>query len=218
MIVTSITGGGWLDAPAADSFERCLAAGAPNNVTSAGRTWDEQLDLYTKYGSPRAVPPDESRHVKGDAIDAGASLATWFLAHPEFGWRQTVKAEPWHFQHFPHLDTQGDDMGFTASQLQQIAANGVAQALTGPQSRQLIREIVWEETLVLRGPDVSVKQDIANTGTIARDILEAVEKMSAPVIDYAKLAAELKKIMPASDTESVATTTAGKIIAWLKRP
>jgi hypothetical protein len=192
MIQTKLSGGThWLEPVAAASFERCLAAGAPNAIESAGRTWEAQQALLKRYGYPRAELPARSFHVKGQAIDAQAPLIAWFVAHPEHGWRRTVTAEPWHFQYFPHLDTQEDDMAFSADQLQQIAANGVAQALMGPQSQALIRKIVWDETMVLRGPDVSVKQDLANTGTMARDILAAVQSASAPVIDYDALAAKI---------------------------
>jgi len=95
----------WLDASAAASFKRCLATGAPFAVESAGRSWAYQAYLWSRYGRPRAVPPGESFHVKGQAIDADPALRNWFLAHPDFGWVRTTW-EDWHFQYFPERDTR----------------------------------------------------------------------------------------------------------------
>lgn len=173
MIQTKLSGGThWLEPTAAASFERCLAAGAPNAIESAGRTWEAQQALLKRYGYPRAELPARSFHVKGQAIDAQAPLIAWFLAHPEHGWRRTVTAEPWHFQYFPHLDTQEDDMPLTEQDVLAVA------------------HAVWT-TQIDRGAKVSTKQDMADTGTIARQILAAVQSASAPVIDYDALAAKI---------------------------
>lgn len=105
MAKVNIGRGFWLDELAAASFDRCLEAGAPFDMESAGRPWASQMALWVRYGSPRAVAPWKSLHVVGRAIDARPALRDWFLAHPEFGWIRTTW-ESWHFQYFPERDTR----------------------------------------------------------------------------------------------------------------
>ncbi|WAC58285.1 M15 family metallopeptidase [Gordonia sp. SL306] len=91
---------------AADSAHR---QGIPLSITSGRRTVGEQERLWRNgiatYGSPRAarrwvLPPRESTHVTGHAIDVGPrSGAAWLAAR---GWRwglcRTFVNEWWHFE------------------------------------------------------------------------------------------------------------------------
>lgn len=108
-------GRGWLDGPAAASQFRIDAElGHPQQITEAGRTWDEQNDHYQhyqRYGSPIALSPDTpSLHQRGRAKDTDERLADVRHRH---GWRLTVYrwvngiwtlVEPWHEEYFQELD------------------------------------------------------------------------------------------------------------------
>lgn len=114
----------WLAPGPAASWDRMLAAGCPaGEITDAGRTYAEQVELFTsRYttsyarsakrdrrlwqgrtywrlpGVASAATPGESNHETGTALDlAGATLA-WVRAHgAPFGWIcDLVPAEPWH--------------------------------------------------------------------------------------------------------------------------
>lgn len=70
----------------------------------------------------------------------------------------------------------GDDMPYTPQELQQIAANGVAQALTGPQSQALIQQIVWAKTTINRdGKPVPAIQELADAKSLALELQQRVE-------------------------------------------
>ncbi|GGC58184.1 M15 family metallopeptidase [Hoyosella rhizosphaerae] len=85
------------------------AQGVPMWVTSGFRTRAEQQRLWEQgvatYGSPEAsrpwvLPPDESTHVTGDALDIGpAEGAAWMKANGHrYGVCQTYANEWWHFE------------------------------------------------------------------------------------------------------------------------
>jgi hypothetical protein len=78
-------------------------------VNSGWRSADHQAELFreaiAKYGSAdRArkwvLPPDESRHVTGEAIDIGpAAAAAWLEKHgARYGLCRVYANEPWHFE------------------------------------------------------------------------------------------------------------------------
>lgn len=95
------------------SVERAIAAareaGVELRVTSGWRSRDHQQRLYeaavAKYGSAAAarrwvLPPGESAHVLGEAVDVGPpSGAAWLDEHGvRFGLCRRYDNEPWHFE------------------------------------------------------------------------------------------------------------------------
>jgi len=102
-----------LDAELARRFADAQAAAAADGVqltiTSGWRSAAEQQALVdeaiTRYGSAASahkwvLPPERSEHVKGLAIDVGATAgALWLGAHAsEFGLCRTYANEMWHFE------------------------------------------------------------------------------------------------------------------------
>jgi D-alanyl-D-alanine carboxypeptidase len=66
------------------------------------RLYDEAIE---KYGSPEAarqwvLPPDESAHVQGDAVDVGPPAAARWLEEngEQYGLCRVYDNEPWHFE------------------------------------------------------------------------------------------------------------------------
>lgn len=85
------------------------ADGVEVRVTSGWRSAAHQQELFDaavrKYGSPQkarrwVLPPSESEHVRGGAVDIGpASGARWLEEHGErFGLCRRYDNEPWHFE------------------------------------------------------------------------------------------------------------------------
>ncbi|WP_251838237.1 M15 family metallopeptidase [Oceanitalea stevensii] len=94
-------------------FLRAQAAAAedgyPLRVTSGARTAQEQQRLLDEaveeHGSPEAarrwvLPPEQSAHVQGTAIDVGpAESRSWLAQHGgEFGLCLVYENEPWHVE------------------------------------------------------------------------------------------------------------------------
>lgn len=85
------------------------AVGVPLSITSGHRTWDEQNYLWQNgiatYGSPDAarrwvLPPEESTHVSGRAVDVGPQAgAAWLEANGyRWGLCRMFENEWWHFE------------------------------------------------------------------------------------------------------------------------
>ncbi|WP_460776005.1 M15 family metallopeptidase domain-containing protein [Microbacterium sp. GXF7504] len=106
-------------APAASIARIDRALGRPADINSAWRDPIEQQRLRDDYlrdpnNNPIALPPDESVHCVGYAVDsddwyAPTAAAVW----RDHGWRQTVYrtvngrralVEPWHGEYNPYLD------------------------------------------------------------------------------------------------------------------
>ncbi|WP_152190354.1 M15 family metallopeptidase [Georgenia satyanarayanai] len=102
-----------LDPELAARFLRAQAAAAeagyPLRVTSGARTAAEQQRLLDEaveeHGSPEAarrwvLPPEQSAHVQGTAIDVGpAESRDWLADHgAEFGLCLVYENEPWHVE------------------------------------------------------------------------------------------------------------------------
>ncbi|PYG01937.1 D-alanyl-D-alanine carboxypeptidase [Georgenia satyanarayanai] len=102
-----------LDPELAARFRRAQAAAAeegyPLRVTSGARTAEEQQRLLDEaveeHGSPAAarrwvLPPEQSAHVQGKAIDVGpAESRDWLADHgAEFGLCLVYENEPWHVE------------------------------------------------------------------------------------------------------------------------
>jgi zinc D-Ala-D-Ala carboxypeptidase len=106
-------GPGQLQPGVARAFGKAQSAAAAEGVTvtvtSGWRSTDQQQRLFEeavqKYGSPEVarqwvLPPNESAHVQGGAIDVGPPKgAAWLDQHGvRFGLCRTYDNEPWHFE------------------------------------------------------------------------------------------------------------------------
>lgn len=104
---------GRLDASVERAFLKAQAAaeadGLELTITSGWRSRERQQVLYeeaiAKYGSPEiarqwVLPPDESAHVSGGAIDVGPeSGAAWLQTNGvRYGLCQRYANEAWHFE------------------------------------------------------------------------------------------------------------------------
>jgi D-alanyl-D-alanine carboxypeptidase len=98
-----------LAAAYSQAWSEATAEGVPLHITSGKRSWAEQNQLWqqglAKYGSVAAarrwvLPPNESTHVTGHAIDVGPQAgAEWLKAHgTEWGLCQAYANEWWHFE------------------------------------------------------------------------------------------------------------------------
>ena len=87
-------------------------AGVTLVVNSGYRTWSRQQRMYDdavrRYGSARAarlwvLPPAESTHVRGLALDIGGpASAAWLSARgARWGLCRTYAGEPWHLEYRP---------------------------------------------------------------------------------------------------------------------
>lgn len=85
------------------------AEGVPLSITSGHRTYEQQQWLWqdglATYGSPEearrwVLPPEESTHVSGHAIDVGPQLgAQWLETNGNrWGLCRTFDNEWWHFE------------------------------------------------------------------------------------------------------------------------
>lgn len=91
------------------AIEAARRDGVELRISSGRRSAAHQQRLYeeaiAKYGSPEAarrwvLPPDESAHVRGEAVDvAPASGAEWLHRNGvRFGLCRRYANEPWHFE------------------------------------------------------------------------------------------------------------------------
>jgi LAS superfamily LD-carboxypeptidase LdcB len=89
--------------------DAAAADGVTLTVTSGWRSAEHQERLYrdaiAKYGSPSAarrwvLPPGESAHVRGEAVDVGPpQAAAWLERHGvRWGLCRRYANEPWHFE------------------------------------------------------------------------------------------------------------------------
>ncbi len=89
--------------------QQAHSEGVPLSIVSGRRTRDEQEQLWEQgiatYGSPDAarqwvLPPDESTHVTGRAIDVGPQRGAQWLRDNGNRWGlcQTFTNEYWHFE------------------------------------------------------------------------------------------------------------------------
>jgi D-alanyl-D-alanine carboxypeptidase len=93
----------------ARAIDAARADGVDLVVTSGWRSAAHQQRLYedaiAKYGSPAAarrwvLPPEESAHVRGEAVDVGPPAgARWLETHGvRYGLCRRYANEPWHFE------------------------------------------------------------------------------------------------------------------------
>lgn len=135
LVLIAIRSGGRLEQKAAASWERaCNAAGRILRVTSAYRTPEHQLVLYTNWinrvpGYNFATPPAVSAHPKGIAVDTPEY--EWMEKNARaFGWIRTDPNERWHYEYRENLDTKkgSGDVGLTR---EEHAAVADTRALVG---------------------------------------------------------------------------------------
>lgn len=98
-----VGGGYMLRSDAAKSFlDAQRQAGISFGLNSAYRTFESQEALYAAYVRGEgnlAAEPGHSDHGWGLAIDADDATQKFLENHPEYGWKQTVEGEPWHFEY-----------------------------------------------------------------------------------------------------------------------
>lgn len=106
-------GGHKLYAPAADNFVKmrasARAAGINLTITDSYRSYPQQVDLARRKGlysqGGLAATPGKSNHGWGLAIDANVNSAAtlrWMRSNAHrFGFYETVKREPWHWEFRP---------------------------------------------------------------------------------------------------------------------
>lgn len=135
-IGTTNYGRHWLDAPAAASWNRMVRDGCPpEGITDAGRTLQEQVDVFLKYfttnyatsarfdqrywngqnywrrpGQPSAATPGsvQARHTFGRALDLNGPTKAWVRANgSRYGWiKDLVRGEDWHMEYLPARDVE----------------------------------------------------------------------------------------------------------------
>lgn len=133
-INSTIYGRHWLDRPAADSWNRMVRDGCPpEGITDAGRTIQEQIDVFTQryrvqwagdgpfgdvrfwngvryvrvFGAAVAVPGSiYARHTTGNALDLHGATKTWVRANGHrYGWiKDVVPKEDWHIEYQAYRD------------------------------------------------------------------------------------------------------------------
>jgi hypothetical protein len=121
MILTDIPGTSFqLDAPAEASFERMKVDGCPGGITTAYRDAEYQQKLYDGWmeklpGYNFALPPGQSKHELGTAVDVDRVTATWMAARgTAYGWDRPIgwnakgikNPEWWHFEYNILRDTK----------------------------------------------------------------------------------------------------------------
>jgi hypothetical protein len=135
MAAVTIAPGYWLNDDAARSYARMRAAGMPAGITSAGRTYAEQVAIFkARYsqvntgrdynrwdgkdwwrkndGTPGyAAVPGTSAHESGLSLDLNDPARAWLIDHGDaHGWvRNVMPSEPWHFTYFTERDQRRND-------------------------------------------------------------------------------------------------------------
>lgn len=97
-------GGKPIGAQIAGNFDNMVAAagrdGVQLRVTSGKRSYQEQVNLYNKYGPGRAARPGRSNHESGNAIDFTNTPGAfgWLKQNAgRFGFYNKIPSEPWHY-------------------------------------------------------------------------------------------------------------------------
>jgi len=164
MALMAVGGGFQLNTPAGLSYLRARVAGLPAGITTATRSYSQQLDWYKNQGKPgypaMADHPDKSKHVyrPNDKKDQGGRALDlpkggpreWMTKNGhKYGWFLRIKSEPWHFEYEEWNDpsrntNQGDD---------ELSAADVAAITKHIDTRLGITEKAPNLPRVLFGPD-----------------------------------------------------------------
>lgn len=93
------------------------ADGVTMTLTSGKRSYEHQKDLWdqevrdkgsTAAARMRVLPPDESSHVDGNAIDINVAAQPWMRTNgKKYGWCQIYANEAWHFEYQASYKTAG---------------------------------------------------------------------------------------------------------------
>ena len=139
-----ISGGALLRDDAAAAFERMYTgardAGLWLWVISGHRSWEEQKYLYRLYRKglgARAARPGRSNHQRGTAVDISVGSTTtrtyeWLAANAcRFGFRRTVRSEPWHWEYRPRT-TPAPDPGEDCLGRPLAPSQGGSQGVASP--------------------------------------------------------------------------------------
>ena len=208
-----------IEVGAGESLARAISAGCPaGGINDAYRSYAEQVSMFLSryrvqwsgrgiYGDVRwwkgkryvrtsgagmVAIPGTSTHGIGLAIDFAYQQRTWLRVHgAAYGWVNTIRSEPWHWEYQANKDTHKGDDDMTA------------RDMWGYKNPENERD-AWSR---LRGIESRVA-----------DILDAVKGIStpaAPTIDVKALAAEIAKLTPAPawDYAKLANATADVIEA-----
>jgi hypothetical protein len=125
ILVTIATGARLAPAPAASYARMCAGYGAVIPVTVAYRDGAAQRVLYEGWlahlpGFAFALPPGQSVHELGYAIDFGPGARAWLEVHAgAYGWICTNPGEWWHREYQIQVDTHLTDT-MDATQAQQL--------------------------------------------------------------------------------------------------
>jgi len=183
------------------SLARAIAAGCPaGGINDAYRSYAEQVTMFLSryriqwtgrgiYGDVRwwkgkryvrtsglgmAAIPGTSTHGIGLAIDFAYQQRTWLRVHgAAYGWVNTIRSEPWHWEYQANKDTHKGDDDMTARDV---------WSYKNPENER----DAWSR---LRGIESRVA-DIFNA-------VKGISTPAAPTIDVKALAAEIAKLTPA---------------------
>ena len=188
------------------SLARAVSAGCPaGGINDAYRSYAEQVTMFLSryrvqmygrgiYGDVRwwngkryvrtsglgmAARPGTSTHGDGLAIDFAYPQRTWMFAHgTAYGWFNTIRSEPWHWEYRATRDTHKGDTMSAAS----------------------IRDAVWARPVTRSGKNVTAIQELADAKTEGIKangkldaLLTAVKGLSTPTVDAGDVAAALAK-------------------------
>lgn len=176
--LTSIGGGHKLATAPAASFERMQKAhGSTFPVTSAYRSTADQQKLYDGYkkglpGYNFALPPSQSNHCKGTAVDFGRDAIPWLVAHgADYGWVQD-KNEDWHFDYVPSKDKHKPSTGGSSSALANGSTGAAVKTLqAGLNSRFPAYSKLTKDGVFGNATEKSVKEFQRRTGLVADGVV-----------------------------------------------
>jgi len=205
-----------VESSAGASLSRAVSAGCPaGGINDAYRSYAEQVTMFLSryrvqwsgrglYGDVRrwngkryvrtsgagmAARPGTSTHGDGLALDLARPQRTWMFAHgAAYGWFNTIKSEPWHWEYSARNDThKGDDMS--------------AGEFWGYKNPAVTNQDAYTH----------LRRASGNTDAI----LAAVKALGTPTINVPALAAEIAKLIPAPtvDYAKLANATADAIEA-----
>lgn len=187
-LITIAPGHQLAPSPAA-SWRRMVAAGCPDAITEAWRSTETQAARRAAYLAGTgafALPPGESRHETGEALDLKRAATTWVRDHPEYGWRFTNDDEWWHAEHFDHLDQHRTD----PPQEEPDMDTAQAQALAETHAAAGRLELLLTEAIPKLRQEVS---DIRNGVAGMPALIAAV---AGGDVDEAAIAAEVARVLP----------------------
>ena len=138
---------------AAGSYKRMRAAGMPAGITSAHRSSAAQQklrDAYLNGHGNYALPPADSNHVKGTAIDVPVPVANWLRNNGvKYGWTP-VTNERWHFDYNPDRDQVAIDARIAAARAKAAAAAKARAQAAAKTRAQAVKDLKAVQTILKR--------------------------------------------------------------------